>query len=55
MHPMDIQHKPHLHGKAPNQTAHKTQRVYVREKVNGKWSYVPAGWMCTDCGAMLPD
>lgn len=52
MHLMDIAHKRHEHGSG---TSHSMQRLYTREKVNGKWQYVAVGWLCPDCRNMQPD
>jgi len=49
MHLMDIEHKVHPHESG----TFKCQRVYVREKVKGKYQYVPVGWRCPDCGIFL--
>ena len=33
----------------------ETQRMYKRIKINGKWQFVPCGWICPVCKNMTSD
>jgi hypothetical protein len=47
---MDIPHQIHTHETG---AAYIMQRVYVREKVKGKYCYILVAWRCPDCGTFV--
>ena len=46
---MDIEHPVHEHKSG----TYKMVRLYKREKVNGKYQFIPDCWRCVDCGQLL--